>query len=95
MPSHQIQSTFNQVTAAASVNQNSKFSETLPVKLCYTVAESKRLVLAFESRVTREITWALNTLMIFSCNTTPNQNFTLDNQPYLLESLTNYMIFCI
>jgi len=67
----------------------------LPVKLSYTVAESKRLVLAFESRVTREITWALNTLMIFSCNTTANQNFTLDNQPYLLESLTNYMIFCI
>jgi hypothetical protein len=33
--------------------------------------------------------------MIFSCNTTANQNFTLDNQPYLLESLTNYMIFCI
>jgi len=57
------------------------------------MAESKRLVLAFESRVTKEITWALNTLMIFSCNTA--QNFTLDNQPYLLESLSNYLIFCI
>jgi hypothetical protein len=67
----------------------------MPVKLSYTMAESKRLVLAFESRVTREITWALNTLLIFSCNTAPNQSFTLDNQPYLLESITNYMIFCI
>lgn len=52
-------------------------------------------MLAFESRVTREIVWALNTLMIFSCNTAPNQGFTLDSQPYLLESLTNYTIFCI
>ena len=85
----------NQMTAAASVNINSKFSETLPVKLSYTMAESKRLVLAFESRVTKEITWALNTLMLFSCNTAPNQSFTFDNQPYLLESLTNYMLFCI
>lgn len=65
------------------------------MKLSHTMVESKRLVLAFESRITREITWALNTLMIFSCNTAPNQAFTLDNQPYLLESLTNYMIFCI
>ena len=57
------------------------------------MAESKRLVLAFESRVTAEITWALNTLMIFSCNT--QQSLTLENQPYLLESLSNYLIFCV
>jgi hypothetical protein len=89
------QPAYSQFNTAASVNPDSKFSETLPVKLSYTMAESKRLVLAFESRVNREITWALNTLLIFSCNTAPNQGFTLDNQPYLLESLTNYMIYCI
>jgi len=80
-------------TAAASVNLASKFSESHPVKLSYTQAESKRLVLAFESRVPSEITWALNTLTIFSCNTA--QNLTLENQPYLLESLANYLVFCI
>lgn len=50
-------------------------------------------MLAFESRQTSEINWALNTLAIFSCNT--NQNFMLENQPYLLESLADYMIYCI
>ena len=50
-------------------------------------------MLAFESRVTAEIIWALNTLMIFSCNT--QQSLTLENQPYLLESLSNYLIFCV
>ena len=57
------------------------------------MAESKRLVLSFESRVTSEINWALNTLMIFSCNA--QQSLTLENQPYLLESLANYLIFCV
>lgn len=50
-------------------------------------------MLAFESRITKEINWALNTLTIFSCNT--NQNFTLENQPYLLESISNYLVYCI
>lgn len=63
------------------------------MQLSQTEAESKRLILAFESRQTSEINWALNTLTIYSCNT--NQNFYLENQPYLLESLANYMIFCI
>ena len=63
------------------------------MKLSQIEAESKRLVLAFESRMTSEINWALNTLAIFSCNT--SQNFTLENQPYLLESLANYLVFCI
>jgi hypothetical protein len=39
------------------------------VKLSMIEAESKRLVLAFESRITKEINWALNCLAIFSCNT--------------------------
>lgn len=63
------------------------------MRLSHIEAESKRLVLAFESRLTKEINWALNTLALFSCNT--SQNFTLENQPYLLESLANYLVFCI
>ena len=78
---------------AASVNYNSKLSTIKKVNLSYTEAESKRLVLAFESRTKTEIYWALNTLAVFSCNTV--SQFTLDNQPYLLESISNYMIFCI
>ena len=50
-------------------------------------------MLAFESRITTEINWALNTLAIYSCNT--SQNFTLENQPYLLESISNYMVYCL
>lgn len=78
---------------AASVNPASKFSESLPVRLTHTLAESKRLVLAFESRVSFEINWALNTLSIFSCNV--EKSLTLENQPYLLESMSNYLIFCV
>ena len=78
---------------SASVNPASKFSETLPVRLTHTLAESKRLVLAFESRVPSEINWALNTLAIFSCNM--EKSLTLENQPYLLESISNYLIFCV
>lgn len=81
-------------TSAASVNHTSTFTDVChPVSLTYTLAESKRLVLAFESRIQTEITWALNTLLIFSCNTA--QNLTLENQPYLVESMANYMQYCI
>jgi hypothetical protein len=39
-------------TAAASINLNSTFTDvSLPVTLSYTLAEYKRLVLAFESRI--------------------------------------------
>jgi hypothetical protein len=84
------------VTQAASVNPASAKNPhqiVRAVRLSSIEAESKRLVLAFESRMTREINWALNTLAIFSCNT--SQNFTLENQPYLLESLANYLVYCI
>lgn len=53
----------------ASVNPNSKYSIVKKVRISQLEAESKRLVLAFESRVTKEINWAVNTLAIFSCNT--------------------------
>ena len=84
------------MSAAASVNPASHKNPNQYIKsvrLSQIEAESKRLVLAFESRISLEINWALNTLAIFSCNT--SQNFTLENQPYLLESMANYLVFCI
>lgn len=63
------------------------------MRVTHTFAESKRLVLAFESRQLTEINWALNTLAIFSCCT--DKPLALENQPYLLESMSNYLIFCV
>lgn len=82
-----------QLCSAANVNHRAKDNYTMKVQLSQTEAESKRLALAFESRIVGEINWALNTLVIYSCNT--SQNFTLENQPYLLESMSNYMIHCL
>jgi hypothetical protein len=81
------------ISQSVDVNFKAKNNFGMKVQLSQTEAESKRLVLAFESRQTTEINWALNTLAIFSCST--NSNFNLENQPYLLESIANYMLFCI
>jgi len=90
---HALHNQISQVSTAASLNYKSKNNYSLKVQLSQTEAESKRMALAFESRQTSEINWALNTLAIFSCNA--NQNFTIENQPYLLEAIANYMNFCI
>ena len=74
---HILQNQINQTSTAASLNYKSKNNYTLKVQLSQTEAESKRMALAFESRQTSEINWALNTLAIFSCNA--NQNFTIEN----------------
>lgn len=58
-----------QANIKASVNLNSEFQNSKKVQISNAEAESKRLVLAFESHIQSEITWALNTLSIFSCNT--------------------------
>lgn len=83
----------NQLASAADVNFKARNNFAMKVQLSQTEAESKRLSLAFESRIVSEINWALNTLAIYSCNT--SQNFTLENQPYLLESMSNYLISCL
>jgi len=58
-----------------------------------TEVETKRIVLAFESWIPEEVTWAINTLAIFSCNSTIP--FTLDSQPFLLDSLCSYLTFAV
>lgn len=63
------------------------------VRLTNSIPDLKRVVLAFESHNTSEIIWSLNILLLFSSNT--NVNLVMDNQPYLIESLTNYLLYCV
>ena len=53
----------------------------------------KRIELAFESHITSEIYWAINVLLIFSSN--PNKDINIENQPFLMESMTNYIYYCV
>lgn len=77
----------------ASVNMKAKSYITRKIRLSQTEAESKRLVLAFESRIPSEVKWALNTLCIFSCNV--SSPFTLDSQPFLLDSMCAYVKYAL
>ena len=63
------------------------------VRLLNAVPDMRKIVLAFESHVTSEIVWALNTLMLFSSNSACA--LQLEYQPYLIESMTNYLYYCI
>jgi hypothetical protein len=63
------------------------------VRLLNAVPDLRRVVLAFESHVTSEIIWALNMLTLFSANV--NCTLQIENQPYLMESITNYMYYCV
>jgi len=63
------------------------------VRLLNAIPDMRKIVLAFESHVTSEIIWALNTLFLFSSNNTCN--LQLEYQPYLIESMTNYLYYCI
>lgn len=63
------------------------------VRLLNAVPDLRRVVLAFESHVTSEIIWALNMLTLFSANV--NCTLHIENQPYLMESITNYMYYCV
>lgn len=63
------------------------------INITNTTPDLKRVVLAFESHNNNEILWALNVMSLFSSNT--NIQFSIENQPYLIESMTQYMIYCI
>jgi len=76
----------------ASVNTASRNAAPKKVKLEQTTVESKRLVLAFESHVLQEVNWALNIMTVFSCNI--SVPFLLENNPFLLDSMSNYLEYC-
>lgn len=63
------------------------------VRLLNAVPDMRRIVLAFESHITSEIMWALNVLTLFSSNN--NCNLIIDSQPFLMESMTNYIYYCV
>lgn len=76
---------------AASLNTKVKSYTSKKIRLSQTEAESKRLVLAFESRIPTEITWALNTLCIFSCNISSPFTFST----FLLDSMCAYTKYAL
>lgn len=48
------------------------------------------MILAFESKCQTEVNWAINTLLLFSCNTV--HNYILENNG-LIESLLGYLVY--
>ena len=63
------------------------------IRILSAIPDMKRIELAFESHITSEIYWAINVLLIFSSNT--NKDINVENQPFLMESMTNYLYYCI
>ena len=63
------------------------------VRILSAIPDMKRIELAFESHITSEIYWAINVLLIFSsCS---NKDINIENQPFLMESMTNYIYYCV
>ena len=63
------------------------------IRIFSAFPDMKRIELAFESHITSEIYWAINVLLIFSSN--PNKDINIENQPFLMESMTNYVYYCV
>ena len=63
------------------------------VRILSAIPDMKRIELAFESHITSEIYWAINVLLIFSSNSSKDIN--IENQPFLMESMTNYIYYCV
>jgi hypothetical protein len=82
---------FRYSTKQATSNRDKTYQK--KVRLLNAIPDMRRIVLAFESHITTEIIWSLNILTLFSSN--PTCNILIENQPYLMESLTNYMYYCI
>ena len=70
-----------------------KSSITKTIRILSAIPDMKRIELAFESHITSEIYWAINILLIFSSNT--NKDINVENQPFLMESITNYLYYCV
>ncbi|CAD8059813.1 unnamed protein product [Paramecium sonneborni] len=58
-------------------------------KIQAQASEVKRIMLAFESRIDDELTFAINNLLMYSCNY--SQSFLLDQYPQLLDTITTYV----
>ena len=63
------------------------------IRILSAIPDMKRIELAFESHITSEMYWAINVLLIFSSN--QNKDINVENQPFLMESMTNYLYYCV
>ena len=76
-----------------SIGSKDKSLCTRTIRILSAIPDMKRIELAFESHITSEIYWAINVLLIFSSNT--NKDINIENQPFLMESITNYIYYCV
>lgn len=72
-------------------NKDKSFAKT--IRVSSAILDMKRVELAFESHITSEIYWAINTLLLFSSNN--NITIHIENQPYLMESIANYIYYLV
>lgn len=63
------------------------------IRMTNSILDFKKIILAFESHNSSDIIWSLNVLLLYSSNS--NISLVLDNQPYLIESIANYIYYCI
>ena len=56
------------------------------------MSNTRRMILAFESRCQTEVNWAINTLLLFSCNTV--HNYILESNG-LIDSVLSYLVYSI
>ncbi|OMJ77982.1 hypothetical protein SteCoe_22303 [Stentor coeruleus] len=54
------------------------------------MSNTRRMILAFESKCQTEVNWAINTLLLFSCNTV--HNYILENNG-LIDSVLGYLVY--
>ena len=78
---------------AGIIGAKDKTSIIKTIRILSAIPDMKRIELAFESHITSEIYWAINVLLIFSSNT--NKDINIENQPFLMESMTNYIYYCV
>lgn len=69
-------------------DKNEEIFYTKRTRITPLISEIKRIMLAFESRIQTEVTFALNCLLLYSCNT--SNLFMLEQYPSLLDNMTFY-----
>jgi len=70
-----------------NVPDNAEIQYLRKYKTVPVVSEMNRILLSFESHMAEEVTFALNSLLLYSCNA----HFHLEYHPNLLETLMTYL----
>lgn len=70
-------------------DQNSTIAYLKRTKLYPVMAEVKHIIMGFESNLKEEITFSINTLLLFSVNT--EAPFLFSQYPYVLEAIHNFV----